>query len=97
MPDAVEPLVEYFRCICGEHPDWDEYREAMRAQNKSLIRITIERWGPVRDRRLPARLRRLSCSTQNLRSSASAPARSASTSATPRSSRSSPTPCPAYT
>ncbi len=47
MPDAVEPLVEYFRCISGEHPDWDEYREAMRTQNKSLIRITVERWGPV--------------------------------------------------
>jgi len=47
MPDAVEPLVEYFRCISGEHPDWDEYRQAMRNQNKSLIRITPERWGPV--------------------------------------------------
>jgi PPOX class probable F420-dependent enzyme len=47
MPDAVEPLVEYFRCISGEHPDWEEYREAMRSQNKSLIRVTIERWGPV--------------------------------------------------
>ncbi len=35
MPDALEPLVEYFRCISGEHPDWDEYREAMRKQNKS--------------------------------------------------------------
>ncbi len=47
MPEAVEPLVEYFRCISGEHPDWDEYRQAMREQNKSLIRITIERWGPI--------------------------------------------------
>ena len=35
--DAVEPLVEYFRCISGEHPDWDEYRQAMRDQGKSLI------------------------------------------------------------
>jgi PPOX class probable F420-dependent enzyme len=47
MPDAVEPLVEYYRCIAGEHPDWDEYRSAMRAQGKSLIRVTVERWGPV--------------------------------------------------
>nr|WP_042184210.1 PPOX class F420-dependent oxidoreductase [Kibdelosporangium sp. MJ126-NF4]CTQ94074.1 Pyridoxine 5'-phosphate oxidase, Rv1155 [Kibdelosporangium sp. MJ126-NF4] len=47
MPDAVEPLVEYFRCVAGEHPDWDEYRQAMRAQDKSLIRVTIERWGPI--------------------------------------------------
>jgi len=47
LPDAVEPLVEYFRSISGEHPDWDEYREAMRKQGKSLIRVTIERWGPI--------------------------------------------------
>jgi len=47
MPDALEPLVEYFRCISGEHPDWDEYREAMRKQNKSIIRVTIESWGPI--------------------------------------------------
>ncbi len=47
MPDAVEPLVEYFRAISGEHPDWEEYREAMRVQDKSLIRVTVERWGPV--------------------------------------------------
>jgi PPOX class probable F420-dependent enzyme len=46
-PDAVEPLVDYYRCIAGEHPDWDEYREAMRNQGKSLIRITPQRWGPV--------------------------------------------------
>jgi PPOX class probable F420-dependent enzyme len=47
MPDALEPLVEYFRCISGEHPDWDEYREAMKKQDKSLIRVTITRWGPI--------------------------------------------------
>jgi PPOX class probable F420-dependent enzyme len=56
MPDAVEPLVEYFRCISGEHPDWDEYREAMRRQNKSLIRVTIERWGPIATGGFPAEL-----------------------------------------
>jgi PPOX class probable F420-dependent enzyme len=47
MPEALEPLVDYFRCISGEHPDWDEYRDAMRRQDKSLIRVTVERWGPV--------------------------------------------------
>ena len=46
-PDSVEPLVEYYRNIAGEHPDWDEYREAMRRQGKCLIRITIEDWGPI--------------------------------------------------
>jgi PPOX class probable F420-dependent enzyme len=47
QPDAVEPLVDYFRSISGEHPDWDEYRQAMRDQGKSLIRVTIESWGPI--------------------------------------------------
>ena len=47
LPDSVEPLVEYFRCISGEHPNWDEYREAMVRQGKCLIRITVDDWGPV--------------------------------------------------
>jgi len=45
--EAEDALVEYFRCISGEHPDWDDYRQAMRRQGKSLIRITPESWGPI--------------------------------------------------
>jgi len=56
IPDSVEPLVEYFRNISGEHPDWDEYREAMVKQGKSLIRVTPRRWGPVATGGFPARL-----------------------------------------
>ncbi|MEV7502052.1 PPOX class F420-dependent oxidoreductase [Streptomyces sp. NPDC093018] len=55
-PDSVEPLVEYYRNIAGEHPDWDEYRAAMRKQGKSIIRVTPERWGPVATGGFPARL-----------------------------------------
>ncbi|MFH8932104.1 PPOX class F420-dependent oxidoreductase [Streptomyces pristinaespiralis] len=55
-PESVEPLVEYFRNISGEHPDWDEYREAMRKQGKSIIRVTPERWGPIATGGFPARL-----------------------------------------
>ena len=44
MPEAADGLVEYIRCISGGRPDWDEYREAMRIQDKSLIRITPTRW-----------------------------------------------------
>jgi PPOX class probable F420-dependent enzyme len=47
VPDAVEPLVEYFRSIAGEHSDWDEYRQAMIDQGKSLIRLTPTRWSPI--------------------------------------------------
>jgi PPOX class probable F420-dependent enzyme len=56
VPDAVEPLVEYFRNISGEHSDWDEYRRAMVDQGKSLLRITPRRWGPVATGGFPARL-----------------------------------------
>ena len=56
LPEALEPLVDYYRSISGEHPDWDEYRDAMRRQGKSLIRIEIETWGPIATGGLPARL-----------------------------------------
>ena len=56
LPDALEPLVEYFRCISGEHPNWDEYRQAMIDQGKCLIRITPEHWSPVATGGFPARL-----------------------------------------
>jgi len=46
-PAAVEPLVDYYRSIAGEHPDWDEYRQAMVDQGKCLIRVTPQRWGPI--------------------------------------------------
>jgi PPOX class probable F420-dependent enzyme len=54
MPDASDGLVDYFRCISGEHPNWDEYREAMRVQDKSLIRIAPTRWGPIATGGFPA-------------------------------------------
>lgn len=56
VPESVEPLVEYFRNISGEHPDWDEYRSAMLEQGKSLIRVTPRHWGPIATGGFPARL-----------------------------------------
>jgi len=56
LPDALEGLVDYFRSISGEHPDWDEYRRAMRTQGKVLLRVTIDRWGPVSRGGFPAPL-----------------------------------------
>ena len=47
LPDALEPLVDYFRAISGEHSDWDDYRAAMVRQDKSLLRLTITSWGPI--------------------------------------------------
>ncbi|KMM46599.1 pyridoxamine 5'-phosphate oxidase [Cellulomonas sp. A375-1] len=54
MPEAEDALVDYYRCIAGEHPDWDEYRAAMRLQGKSLLRITPVRWGPLATGGFPA-------------------------------------------
>jgi PPOX class probable F420-dependent enzyme len=56
MPEAEDGLVEYFRCISGEHPDWDEFRQAMRIQNKTLITIEPTRWSPIATGGFPPRL-----------------------------------------
>jgi PPOX class probable F420-dependent enzyme len=56
LPEAVEPLVEYFRSVAGEHPDWDGYRHAMVVQGKCLLRLTPERWSPIATGGFPARL-----------------------------------------
>ncbi len=47
LPDALDPLVDYYRAISGEHPDWDDYRAAMTRQGKVLLRVTPVSWGPV--------------------------------------------------
>ena len=47
LPEAMEPLVEYYRSISGEHPDWDDYRAAMTKQRRCLIRITPKTAGPT--------------------------------------------------
>ena len=46
LPEAMELLVEYYRQVAGEHPDWDDYRRAMQRDQRVLIRITIESAGP---------------------------------------------------
>jgi PPOX class probable F420-dependent enzyme len=44
MPEALEPLVDYYRRVAGkEHPDWDDYRRAMRDDRRVLIRVGLER------------------------------------------------------
>jgi PPOX class probable F420-dependent enzyme len=56
LPGALEPLVDYYRAISGEHPDWDGYRRAMTDQGKVLLRITPTRWGPIATGGFPPRL-----------------------------------------
>ncbi len=47
LPEASDAFIEYFRCISGEHPDWDEYVQAMHDQGKCIILIEPTRWSPV--------------------------------------------------
>ncbi|MFD0884390.1 PPOX class F420-dependent oxidoreductase [Streptosporangium algeriense] len=46
LPEAMEPLVGYYRDISGEHPDWDDYRAVMERDRRVLLRVTITRAGP---------------------------------------------------
>jgi PPOX class probable F420-dependent enzyme len=46
LPDAMDLLVEYYRRVSGEHPDWDDYRAAMIRDRRVIVRITINRAGP---------------------------------------------------
>jgi PPOX class probable F420-dependent enzyme len=48
LPDAMELLVDYYRAVGGEHPDWDEYRAAMERERRVLVRVDIDRAGPDR-------------------------------------------------
>ena len=57
LPDALDGLVDYYRSISGEHPDWDEYRQAMVTQGKVLVRVDVRQWGPISTGGFPARLR----------------------------------------
>jgi hypothetical protein len=43
----MEPLVEYYRRISGEHPDWADYRAAMERDRRVILRLTVERAGPT--------------------------------------------------
>lgn len=49
LPDAMEHLVDYYRNISGEHPDWDDYRRAMQDQRRVLVVLSIERVGPEKE------------------------------------------------
>ena len=48
LPDAMEPLVAYYRRLSGEHPDWEDYRAAMVRDQRCLLRVTVTRAGPDR-------------------------------------------------
>jgi PPOX class probable F420-dependent enzyme len=48
LPEAMDLLVDYYRRVSGEHPDWDDYRQAMRRDRRVIVAITLTRAGPDR-------------------------------------------------
>jgi PPOX class probable F420-dependent enzyme len=48
LPEALDGLVDYYRRVSGEHPDWDDYRNAMGRERRVLVRIALERAGPTK-------------------------------------------------
>ncbi len=48
--DAVEELVSLYRAVHGGHPDWDEYRAAMVADRRLVLRIAVDRVYGLRQR-----------------------------------------------
>ena len=50
LPEAMEGLVDYYRRISGEHPDWDDYRRAMQQEQRVLVRVSIDAAGPAHAR-----------------------------------------------
>jgi PPOX class probable F420-dependent enzyme len=47
LPEAMEPLVDYYERFTYQESE-DDYRERMRAEQRVLVRITLERAGPNR-------------------------------------------------
>ncbi|GAA1743326.1 PPOX class F420-dependent oxidoreductase [Luedemannella helvata] len=48
LPDAMQPLVDYYRDLSGEHPDWDDYRAAMQRERRVIIKVRLTHAGPDR-------------------------------------------------
>ncbi len=45
-PEALDVLVDYYRRVSGEHPNWDDYRAAMERERRVVLRISITSAGP---------------------------------------------------
>ena len=48
LPEAMDPLIDYYKRFPGPNPDWDDYRARMNREKRVLLRIMPERAGPDR-------------------------------------------------
>jgi hypothetical protein len=46
LPEAMEPLIDYYKRFPGENPDWDDYRARMESEGRVLIRVELRAAGP---------------------------------------------------
>jgi PPOX class probable F420-dependent enzyme len=46
LPEAIDHLVDYYRTLSGEHPDWDDYKRAMNEDKRCVVQFEIETAGP---------------------------------------------------
>lgn len=46
LPEAMDPLIDYYKRFPDSDPDWDDYRERMRSERRVLIRIEPRSAGP---------------------------------------------------
>ena len=59
---TVDELVDYYRAVAGEHPDWDDYRRAMVADGRLVLRLHPERaYGMLRGSSPPRPATRTAC------------------------------------
>lgn len=48
LPEAMDLLIDYYRRLSGEHPDWDDYRAAMQRERRVMLLMTLTAAGPDR-------------------------------------------------
>lgn len=48
LPEVMDGLIDYYRRVSGEHPDWDDYRAAMQREARVLLQIDLTAAGPDR-------------------------------------------------
>jgi PPOX class probable F420-dependent enzyme len=46
LPGAMDSLIDYYRRVSGEHPDWADYRAAMVRDRRVIVKLSIDRAGP---------------------------------------------------
>ncbi|HSH58596.1 MAG TPA: hypothetical protein VK988_02935 [Acidimicrobiales bacterium] len=42
----MDVLVDYYRRVSGEHPDWDDYRASLETERRVALRLSITSAGP---------------------------------------------------